>query len=505
MADDSGAKKNEGNTGPTVAQEEYRDRDPPNFYQPYLPMGALTEDSIQKEALLLNETTVVWRRMRFGAVDITDRKLMKKWVDESKKTWEIAAPAILTSVAQFSLSFVTAAFVGHIGAVELAAVSIVDNVLEGFVYGIMDKHISEVAGRYSKWVIPQLFAYALNFPIQKFLQSQSKVWVMTFISIAALAFHGGLNWLLITRFNHGLFGAAMAGNISWWFMVMAQMVYVVSGYFPEAWTGLSFQAFKSLAGFVKLSLASAVMLWLVVTIEKLHHSTASFFSKEEIKAPKLTCDVLQLGALVLYSSDSHGGHPEEPRSCSGCRIDMHESARLDLNGCSRLQCCFAVSLLTSTFIGLIFTAAILATTNEFPKIFTKTGEVISATSKLGYYLAATIFLNSIQPVLHGVAVGAGWQVSVALINIGCYYIVGLPIGAVLGYKFKHGAQGIWIGMLIGCLVQTLVLLYVIFKTNWQKEASKAEERMRTWGGTTGTQETTTELSRMNGAVDGEKQ
>lgn len=74
--------------------------------------------------------------------------------------------------------------------------------------------------------------------------------------------------------------------------------------------------------------------------------------------------------------------------------------------------------------------------------------------------------------LTGVAVGAGWQVSVALINIGCYYIVGLPIGALLGYKFKHGARGIWIGMLIGCLVQTLVLLYVIFRTNWQKEVTE---------------------------------
>lgn len=70
------------------------------------------------------------------------------------------------------------------------------------------------------------------------------------------------------------------------------------------------------------------------------------------------------------------------------------------------------------------------------------------------------------------AIGAGWQVSVALINIGCYYIVGLPIGAILGYKFKHGARGIWIGMLIGCLVQTLVLLYVIFRTNWRKEVTE---------------------------------
>lgn len=33
----------------------------------------------------------------------------------------------------------------------------------------------------------------------------------------------------------------------------------------------------------------------------------------------------------------------------------------------------------------------------------------------------------------GVAVGAGWQSVVAYVNLGCYYAIGIPIGAVLGY------------------------------------------------------------------------
>ena len=36
----------------------------------------------------------------------------------------------------------------------------------------------------------------------------------------------------------------------------------------------------------------------------------------------------------------------------------------------------------------------------------------------------------------GVAIGAGWQTSVAFINVACYYLLGLPLGAVLGFKFK---------------------------------------------------------------------
>lgn len=36
----------------------------------------------------------------------------------------------------------------------------------------------------------------------------------------------------------------------------------------------------------------------------------------------------------------------------------------------------------------------------------------------------------------GVAVGAGRQGVVAYVNIGCYYLIGIPVGAILGYVAK---------------------------------------------------------------------
>ncbi|XP_057811355.1 protein DETOXIFICATION 33-like [Salvia miltiorrhiza] len=127
---------------------------------------------------------------------------------------------------------------------------------------LRQKHeIADLAGKYAQWVIPQFFAYAVNFPVQKFLQAQSKIWVMTVISVAVLGFHVVLNWILITKLDKGLAGAAVAENVSWWLVVLAQVIYVVADFFPESWTGFSMSAFKSLLGFVKLSLASAVMLW----------------------------------------------------------------------------------------------------------------------------------------------------------------------------------------------------------------------------------------------------
>ncbi|KAG5231980.1 Protein TRANSPARENT TESTA [Salix suchowensis] len=55
-------------------------------------------------------------------------------------------------------------------------------------------------------------------------------------------------------------------------------------------------------------------------------------------------------------------------------------------------------------------------------------------------VSLTLLLNGVQPVLSGVAVGCGWQAFVAYVNVGCYYVVGIP-------------SGIWSGMIGGIVLQ----------------------------------------------------
>ncbi|KAL3819273.1 hypothetical protein ACJIZ3_005178 [Penstemon smallii] len=53
----------------------------------------------------------------------------------------------------------------------------------------------------------------------------------------------------------------------------------------------------------------------------------------------------------------------------------------------------------------------------------------------------------------------------------CYFIFGIPSGVLMAYKFKMGVQGIWYGMVIGLCLQTCLLLWMIWNTNWNKEVS----------------------------------
>ncbi|ERN13768.1 hypothetical protein AMTR_s00049p00190450 [Amborella trichopoda] len=141
-----------------------------------------------------------------------------------------------------------------------------------------------------------------------------------------------------------------------------------------------------------------------------------------------------------------------------------------------------VVVTTSFILGFVLSMILLATKNDWPKAFTSSEEVKNLVSELTPLLCISIVVNNVQPVFSGVAIGAGWQGLVAYVNIGCYYIFGIPLGLLLGYKLDFGVKGIWNGMLAGTVVQTLILIWMTDRTNWNKEASIAGDRLKHWGG-----------------------
>ncbi|WJX09372.1 Protein DETOXIFICATION 33 [Trifolium repens] len=454
-------------------------------------------------------------------------KIVHKFGVESKKIWKIAGPAILTALSQFSLGALTSTFVGHVGELQLAAFSVENSVIAGFAFGFLlgmgsaletlcgqafgaghirmmgvymqrswiilltaallmlpfyiwaspllklvgqTDEVAEAAGKFALWMIPQLFAYALNFPIQKFLQAQSKVLVMLWISASVLVFHVVISWLLILKLGWGLPGAAITLNTSWWLIIIGQLMYIFITKSDGAWNGFSWLAFSDLFNFVKLSLASAVMIclefWYVMILV--------------VITGHLTNPLVPLDAISICMNIN--GWDFMIALGFNTAISVRVSNELGAGDFKAAKFSVIVVSLTSIFIGLVAMVIVLTTRDYFPQLFTSSDAVAEETTKLAVLLGITVLLNSLQPVLSGVAVGAGWQSLVAYINLGCYYIVGLPAGILLGFTFGFGAEGIWSGLIGGIAMQTIILIILTSITNWKKEADEAESRVKKWGG-----------------------
>ncbi|MCL7038673.1 hypothetical protein MKW94_026759, partial [Papaver nudicaule] len=277
-----------------------------------------------------------------------------------------------------------------------------------------EKEIAESAGTYSLWMIPQLYMYALNFPMQRFLQAQSKVIPLALISFGVLVIHVPSSWFCATRW--GLVGAVASLNFSWVLVVILQFSYIVSGRCKDSWSVLKNAQVEVDAAAICMNVESWIFM-------------------------------VPLGYIAAVS--------------------VRVSNELGAGNAAAAK----LSVWTA------FAILVFATRNDFPKLFTDDNIVMKEVSNLAVYLCITIILCGIQPVLTGMAIGVGWQASIALVNIAAYYLIGLPIGFLLGVKFDWGLEGLWIGTQIGVGLQTIVLLIMCWRADWDKEVQSSKDRV----------------------------
>ncbi|XP_011076127.1 protein DETOXIFICATION 35 [Sesamum indicum] len=445
---------------------------------------------------------------------------------ESAKLWRIGGPIAFQILCQYGTTSVTTVFVGHLGDIELSAFSIALSVVCTFSFGFMlgmgsaletlcgqaygagqvhmlgiymqrsivillatcvlvsplytfatpilkllgqQDEIADPAGTYTLLVLPQLCSLAVAFPTQKFLQAQSKVSVLAWIAAFALASQILLCWLFVYVFGWGATGAAVAFDITSWVSALAQFIYVV-GWCKDGWKGFSWAAFREIWAFVRLSFASAIMLCLEIW----------YMMSIIILTGHLDNAVTAVGSLsICMNVDSW-----ETMVFVGINaaISVRVSNELGMGHPRAARYTVYVTLFQSLLIGILCMIVVLATRNYFSIIFTNSEEMQQAVAHLSGLLGITMLLNSIQPVISGVAIGGGWQALVAYINLACYYVFGLPLGYILGYVANLGVVGLWGGMIGGVALQTLLLIIVLYKTNWNKEVEQTTERMRKWGG-----------------------
>eukprot|EP00262_Sarcandra_glabra_P011376 TRINITY_DN2728_c0_g3_i2.p1 TRINITY_DN2728_c0_g3~~TRINITY_DN2728_c0_g3_i2.p1 ORF type:complete len:507 (-),score=62.94 TRINITY_DN2728_c0_g3_i2:283-1737(-) len=454
-----------------------------------------------------------------------DGSLRERFWIESKKLWKIAGPSILTRISMFGLLVVTQAFMGRIGETQLAGYALVSTVLLRFANGVLlgmasaletlcgqafgagqyhmmgiymqrswvvltatcvlllpffifaepifvligqDKDISVVAGEISLWFIPIIFNFIFIFTLQMYLQSQLKNSIIAWYAGASFLVHVLLSWVLVDKLNLGIGGAMGSLIVAYWFPVIGQLGYVFGGWCPDTWKGFTMNAFSDLWPVVKLSLSSGVMMCLELWYNSVLVLLAGYMKNAEIAIDAFSI-CLNITAWELMISIGF-------LSATCVRV-ANELGRGNAKGA---KFAIKVVLSTSLAIGVFFWFLFMALGNVISYAFTSSEEVAKAVSSLSILLAFSVLLNSIQPVLSGVAVGAGWQHIVAYVNIGCYYVIGIPLGILLGYLTSLEIKGIWIGMMCGIAAQTFVLLFITQRTDWDLQVEKASARLNKW-------------------------
>ncbi|CAM8988727.1 unnamed protein product [Rhodiola kirilowii] len=448
----------------------------------------------------------------------------KAW-EESKKIWRVAFPAILCRVTSFGLTVVTQAFIGHISELDLAAYALIQFISVRFSSGILlgmssatetlcgqafgakqhhmlgiylqrswiinvatatvlvplfvfaapiyrllgqEQAVAKQAGIISIWFIPCMYQNCFNMAIQKYLQAQMRNQMVGWLYLASFLIHILVSWLFVCKLNLGLPGAMGALFLSGCVIVVGQFVYLFGGWCPETWTGFRMEAFTDLWPVVKLSVSSGVMICLEFWYTAVLVLIAGYMTNAQTAISAFSICLNIVGWVLAVSFGFLG---------ATCVRVANELGRGDAKAVK-----FSIQIILSTggAIGILFYILALVFGHKIAYLFTSSEEIAKAVSSLSVFLAFSILLNTFQPILSGVAVGAGRQTVVAYVNICSYYVIGVPLGAMLAYVAGLGIKGMWTGMICGVAVQTVVLGYITWRTDWDDQVKKASQRLQKW-------------------------
>ncbi|XWS75514.1 hypothetical protein CRYUN_Cryun01aG0096000 [Craigia yunnanensis] len=445
------------------------------------------------------------------------------FVEELKKVSSVAAPLAAMAVLQYLLQVVSLMTAGHLGELALSGVAIATSfcnvtgfsLLMGFVSGLetlcgqaygakqyqkvgsytycaiisvlpiclpvclvwifMDKillligqdpQIATVACKYAIWLIPALFAYAILQSQIRFFLCQSLIFPMVFITLGTLVFHIPVCWVLVFKSGLGNSGAALAIGLSYWFNVILFGFYMrFSSSCERTRVLLLKDVFSSVKEFFRFGIPSAVMVclewWSLEILILLSGLLPNSMLETSVLSICLTITALHFfvpygisaAASTRVSNELGAGNPQ--------------AARLSV----------IVAMIIAAMESITVAIALFSCRHVLGYLFSNEKQVVNYVAEMIPLLCISVLMDSLQAVLSGVARGTGWQHIGAYVNLGAFYLVGIPLAAVLCFALNLRGKGLWIGVLAGATVQASLLALVTGLTNWQKQASKARERM----------------------------
>ncbi|KAL3813281.1 hypothetical protein ACJIZ3_014549 [Penstemon smallii] len=445
------------------------------------------------------------------------------FMQELKKLSYIAAPMVTVTVLQYVLQVVSVIMVGHLGSLELSSVAIATSLtnvtgfslLSGLVGGLetlcgqaygakqyhklgiytysaifslllvcipvcvvwifmekllllmrQDPLISHEAQKYSVWLIPALFGAAISKPLVRHLQTQSLILPMVLSSFAVLCCHVLMSWVLVYKLKIGSVGAAVALCVSNWLYVILLAFYIkFSVSCKNTRLTFSVDAFYAMGQFFRLAIPSAVMVclkWWALEVLVLLSGL--------LPNPKLETSVL---SICLTISTLHFTVPYGFGAAASTRVSN------ELGAGNPQKARLAVWAVMFLAVAETITASIILYCCRYllGRAYSNEKQVWNYIAVMTPFICLSTVTDSLQAVISGIARGSGWQKIGAYVNLGAFYLVGIPVAIVLGFTEHLKAKGFWIGIVIGSVLQSTFLSIITGFTDWQKQATKARERI----------------------------
>ncbi|KAF2494132.1 MATE efflux family protein [Lophium mytilinum] len=446
-------------------------------------------------------------------------KIQTTWQRESKTLAKYSAPLIVTFLLQYSLTVASIFTVGHIGKVELGAVSLASMtanitgyaVYQGLAtsldtlcaqaYGsghkklvglqlqrmlyflwvitipigviwlsgtailsaiVPEQETARLAGIYLKVLLAGAPGYAAFESGKRFLQAQGLFTANLYVLLICAPLNALMNYLFVWVFEWGFIGAPIAVAVTENLLPLCLFLYVYFIDGRECWGGFEKRALRNWAPMIKLALPGLVMVLAEFLAFEILTLSASWIGTTALAAQSVLSTVTAITFQIPFPMSIAAS----TRIANLIGATLSDAAKTH----SRVALCGAV------LVG-IFNVTLLSTLRKYIAVlFTNDADVVEVVAALLPLCAAFQLFDALATTCNGILRGLGRQEVGGYVSIFAYYCIAMPISFGTGFGLGWGLYGLWAGPAIALGVVAAIEGTFIYRTSWQRAVDEAHKR-----------------------------
>ncbi|KAB8342706.1 hypothetical protein FH972_022306 [Carpinus fangiana] len=446
-------------------------------------------------------------------------KIQTTWQREAKVIARYSRSLIATFILQYSLPVTSIFFTGHLGELELGAVSLgaMTSTITGVAifqglatsldtlcsqaYGsghkklvglqmqrmaafllvvtipiavvwlnattilakiVPEKEIAVMAGQYLKIVLIGAPGYAMWESGKRFVQAQGLFSATLYCLMFVAPLNVFLHWLFVRHFALGFIGAPIAVAITENVLPLCLFCYVYFVAGSECWGGFSRAALQNWWPMIKLALPGLVMVLAEYLAFEILTLMSSFISSTHLAAQSLLSTIATIAFQIPFP------------------ISIAASTRIaNLIGATlapAAQTTAKVALITSLFAGALNMILLSALRFQLPRLFTNVPEVIELVGQTMPLVATFQLADSVAAICNGILRGLGRQEIGGYVALFAYYGVAMPISIATCFTLHWDLFGLWLGCAVALLLVAVIEAVFILRTDWDRAVQEAQER-----------------------------
>ncbi|KAJ2079598.1 ethionine resistance protein [Coemansia sp. RSA 988] len=330
-----------------------------------------------------------------------------------------------------------------------------------------EPRVAELSGQYLRIQTFGIVPLSIFEACKCYLQSQEIMSGGTFVLLFVIPIHVAVNYLLVRSpaYGIGFHGVAIGDVFSECLMLAGILIFIRRSRAVETWGGWDPKALRNMFEFYRLAIPSVITVCSEWVCFELLNIGSSYFGTAQLAATAITINT----GVIVYQISNGLGYSTGPRIGNLIGDGKPRQARIARD----------MAVMVAVTTGALCLLFLMLCGRWWISVYTNDLEVIRETLKLMPVFCGFIICDAVNAVLNSVMRGLGRQIVGASSFMFSYYCIAVPLGLYLGYMKNMQAWGLWLAICIAVIFSSLVqFVYAYMWIDWKDEVRRCLVRLQ---------------------------